>query len=151
MTVPILLMKFSALNALTSNMSIKKEFTSKPRNDSTSSTFMSADGRMKNAGTPKLKAIALIIAGCAIFYALQNLTTTERTYKKYKWTQNPETGEWEWKLTEEETEKKPPSFWDWIPLIMILMVLMLFIYMAGGITQLFGVSMPKRRRRKRRK
>ena len=61
------------------------------------------------------KAIALIIAataiGAAIYFALQNLTTTEKSYEKWDWVRNPDTGGWEWKPVETGSEKGPPDWW----------------------------------------
>ncbi len=61
------------------------------------------------------KIIALIIAallvGAGIYFALQNLTTTEETYEKWEWVQNPDTGDWEWKPVETGSKKAPPDWW----------------------------------------
>jgi len=58
------------------------------------------------------KAILFIIIGAAIFYALTNLTQTQKITEEYGWVQNPETGEYEWKPVKRTTETGPPEWWS---------------------------------------
>ena len=52
-------------------------------------------------------AITLIIGAVAVYNWLNNLST-QRT-DTYGWVQNPNNGQWEWKVTGSET--KPPEWW----------------------------------------
>lgn len=56
-------------------------------------------------------AIAIIILAAGGFFALQNLTTETETWQKWGWVQNPETGDWEYKVVEEGTKTGPPEYW----------------------------------------
>lgn len=56
-------------------------------------------------------AIALIIGSVGIYYALRNLTTQEKSYEKWSWVYNPNTGQWEWMPVETGTEKGAPEWW----------------------------------------
>lgn len=87
------------------------DFTSDPECFLTESLIVLTAGVILAIG----KAIAWIIlalgVGLGVFFALQNLTTVEENYDKFGWVQNPETGEWEFRLIETGTKKAPPEWW----------------------------------------
>jgi len=59
----------------------------------------------------------LIIAtalGVAVYEFLHNLSTQTETYEKWGWVQNPETGEWEYKITEKGEKTGPPEWWSYV-------------------------------------
>jgi len=62
---------------------------------------------------PIILAICAGIAAIAAVTILSyNLSHEESRYVKYGWVQNPETGEWEWKITEEGNDSGPPDWWS---------------------------------------
>ena len=69
-------------------------------------------------------AIAIIIIaaylGASAYQFLNNMSTQTETYEKWGWVQNPETGEWEYKITEQGTKTGPPEWWSYvIPIVVI--------------------------------
>lgn len=77
-------------------------------------------------------AIAVIISGAGVFYALQNLTTTKKTYEKWEWVQNPDTEEWEWKRVEKKTVQEPPTDL-WVKLAIVAMIGIIVIVAIGAL------------------
>lgn len=105
------------------------EFRSNPECFLTASPLVITAGAIYAIG----KAIAIIIVAAGVWYALQNLTTTKKTYEKYGWVQNPDTGEWEWQVVEEITETKPPTE-AWIGIVIIAIFLLIAIFGIGQFT-----------------
>ncbi|MBA7654218.1 hypothetical protein ES703_62094 [subsurface metagenome] len=83
------------------------DFTSDPECFLTESPFALTAGVIIAIGI----AIGIIIGSVGVFYALQNLTTTERIDEVWGWVQHPETGVWEYRVIGIRTEKAPPEWW----------------------------------------
>lgn len=80
------------------------------------------------AGARTLIAPAVIYAIIAIIGAIvvtsiatYNLTHTRSEYQRWGWRLNPNTGQWEWVITESGSTEGPPDWWSWVvPIIALI-------------------------------
>lgn len=59
-------------------------------------------------------AIAAVAVGVGGYFALQNLTKTEKSYEEWGWVLNPNTGVWEWRIVKSGKESGPPDWFAWV-------------------------------------
>ena len=79
-----------------------------------------------------LKGVAYIIAALVIAvgiaYFLYNMSHTESTYEKWGWVYNPNTGKYEWMVTEAGKKTEPPNWWGWVIAVVGLGIGGLIVY-----------------------
>jgi hypothetical protein len=105
------------------------DFTSDPECFITESPFALTAGVIVALGKAAALIIAAFLVGAGVFYALQNLTTQEESYEKWGWVQDPDTGEWEYKVIETGESKGPPEWWSQvIPIVTIGSVVVICVF-----------------------
>jgi len=84
--------------------------------------------------TSLIIAIAAFIIAIGVSAGLYNFLSgigkSKEEYEKYGWTQNPDTGVWEWKLLEKGS--KEGYDWQWIVGVVVVLIVGLFIITKYG-------------------